>query len=182
MMRRLCAFLLVCGWAALCATAAFEPQQFLEHVKYLTSDTLKGRATGSPELAKAAAYIARQFKKVGLQPIDGKSYYQSFSVTTNAKLGTHNQFEYSESGKSTALKFQDDFIPFNFSSRAKVAGGVVFAGYGITAREYSYDDYTGIDVKDKMVLVLRHEPQEFDEKSVFAGKVYTEHAQFFSKV
>ena len=58
---------------------------------------------------------------------------------------------------------------------------MVFAGYGITAPEYNYDDYAGIDVKGKIVLILRHEPQEFDEKSVFAGKVYTEHAQFFSK-
>ena len=60
-------------------------------------------------------------------------------------------------------------------------GGVVFAGYGITAPEYNYDDYAGLDAKGKFVLVLRHEPQEYDEKSVFAGKVYTEHAQFFSK-
>ena len=59
---------------------------------------------------------------------------------------------------------------------------MVFVGYGITAREYNYDDYAGVDVKDKLVLILRHEPQEFDEKSVFAGKVYTEHSQFFSKV
>ncbi len=54
---------------------------------------------------------------------------------------------------------------------------MVFAGYGITAPEYNYDDYAGLDVKDKIVIVLRHEPQEFDEKSVFAGKVYTRHAQ-----
>jgi hypothetical protein len=58
---------------------------------------------------------------------------------------------------------------------------VAFAGYGITAREYDYDDYQGLDVKDKCVVVLRHEPQEYDEKSVFAGKVYTEHSQFSSK-
>ena len=60
-------------------------------------------------------------------------------------------------------------------------GRLVFAGYGITAPEYNYDDYTGIDVNGKIVLILRHEPQEFDEKSVFAGKVYTQHAQFSSK-
>ena len=53
---------------------------------------------------------------------------------------------------------------------------MVFAGYGITAPEYNYDDYAGLDAKDKIVLVLRHEPQEFDEKSVFEGKVYTAHS------
>ena len=72
-------------------------------------------------------------------------------------------------------------MPFNFSPRGKICGHVVFAGYGITAPEYNYDDYAGIDVKGKIVLILRHEPQEFDEKSVFEGKVYTEHAQFSSK-
>src|SRR5207244_2204369 len=128
-----------------------------------------------------AAYIAKQCKTSGLQPLDGKGYLQAFPVTTNAKLGTTNRFEYTEKGKTTTLKFDEEFIPFNFSSRAKVSGEVVFVGYGITAREYNYDDYAGLDVKDKLVLVLRHEPQEFDEKSVFSGKAYTEHAQFFSK-
>ena len=82
---------------------------------------------------------------------------------------------------ASSSAFPDDFIPFNFSAREKMSGPVVFAGYGITAPEYNYDDYKGIDVRDKIVLILRHEPQEFDEKSVFAGKVYTQHSQFWSK-
>ena len=60
-------------------------------------------------------------------------------------------------------------------------GAIVFAGYGITAPEYHYDDYANIDVKGKIVLILRHEPQESDEHSVFAGKAFTQHAQFASK-
>src|SRR6266436_5633069 len=159
-----------------------DPQRYMAHVKFLSSDSMRGRATGSPELEKAAAYIAKQFKAAGLQPFDGKNYLQAFPVTTNAKLGTTNHSEDTEKGKTTTLKFDEEFIPFNFSSRAKVSGEVVFVGYGITAREYNYDDYAGVDVKDKLALILRHEPQEFDEKSVFSGKVYTEHSQFFSKV
>ena len=58
---------------------------------------------------------------------------------------------------------------------------MVFAGYGITAPEYHYDDYAGLDVKGKIVLVLRHEPQESDAKSVFEGKTLTQHAQFAAK-
>ncbi|MGI8989394.1 MAG: M28 family peptidase [Bryobacteraceae bacterium] len=137
---------------------------------------MKGRATGSPELEKAADYIATQLRSFGLT-----TNLQAFPVTTSAKLGRGNRFEYIENGKSVNLKFQRDFIPFNFSSRGKLSGNVVFAGYGITASEYRYDDYAGIDAKGKFVLILRHEPQEYDEKSVFDGKVYTEHAQFFSK-
>jgi hypothetical protein len=153
-------------------TADLDSQRYLDDVKFLASEKLRGRGTGTPELEKAAAYIAREFKKMGLKPIDGKSYFQSFQVTTNAKLGD---------SRFSGLKPGEDFIPFNFSSKGKLSGGVVFAGYGITAREYNYDDYTGIDAKGKIVLLLRHEPQEFDEKSVFAGKAFTEHSQFFSK-
>ena len=158
-----------------------DPHRYLEHIKYLASVDMRGRATGSPELERAADYIAAQFRAIGLQPVDGKSYFQAFQVTTNAKLGHANHFEYVEAGKTISLKTGEDFVPFNFSARGKLSGSVVFAGYGITAPEYNYDDYAGLDVKDKLVLILRHEPQEFDETSVFAGKVYTEHAQFYSK-
>lgn len=177
--------------AAFCAIAAaaatwgasptIDPERYLNDVKFLASKNLKGRATGSPELEKAASFIAAQFRSFGLQPVDHKSYYQAFNVTTHAKLGKDNHFEYKAGGTRMTVAFPDDFTPFNFSSRDKISGTVVFAGYGITAPEYNYDDYKGIDVKDKIVLILRHEPQEFDEKSIFAGKVYTQHAQFWSK-
>jgi hypothetical protein len=174
----LCSFAIACG--AYAASATIDSDRFLDDVKFLASKNLKGRGTGTPELEKAAAFIADHFRSFGLQPIDGRSYYQAFSVTTNAKLGPDNRFAYTADGTRVALS-SDEFIPVNFSARAKMRGPVVFAGYGITAPEYSYDDYKGIDVHDKIVLILRHEPQEFDEKSIFAGKIYTQHAQFWSK-
>jgi hypothetical protein len=171
-----------CLWGlAYGATATIDPNVYLDNIKFLASKDLKGRATGSPELEKAAAYIAGKFKEFGLKPADGKSYYQAFPVTTNARLGKANRFHFTDEGHSAILRFPEDFIPFNFSSSGKLTGPVVFVGYGITAPEYSYDDYAGVDVKGKIVLMLRHEPQEFDEKSVFAGKSYTQHAQFAFK-
>jgi hypothetical protein len=163
------------------ATPSIDPERVLNHIKYLASPEMRGRATGSLELEKAADYIAHEFRAIGLAPVDGKSYFQAFPVTTNAKLGRDNHFEYTEGGKTVHLKSGEDFLPFNFSSRGKVAARAVFVGYGITAPEYNYDDYQGVDVKGKLVVILRHEPQEFDEHSVFDGKVYTEHAQFSSK-
>jgi hypothetical protein len=175
----------VCSFAAAVAAygaaATIDPDRYLDDIKFLASQEMKGRATGTPELEKAAAFIAADFRSFGLQPIDGKSYYQAFSVTTHARLGNDNRFAYTVAGKRVKLSYPEDFTPFNFSSRAKMSGPVVFAGYGITAPEYNYDDYQGIDVRDKIVLILRHEPQEFDDKSVFAGKVYTQHSQFWSK-
>lgn len=157
-----------------------DADSYMKHVKYLASNKLKGRGAGTPGLEQAATYIARQFRNFGLMPVNG-SYFQEFNVTVRAELGPHNRLEYRQGGSAASLKAKEDFVPFNFSATSKVSCPVVFAGYGITAKELNYDDYAGIDVKDKCVLVLRYEPQEFDEKSVFAGKAYTEHAQLPSK-
>ncbi|HTQ55667.1 MAG TPA: M28 family peptidase [Bryobacteraceae bacterium] len=175
--------LLVLGTAGLQfgATASIDPNRYLDDVKFLASPSLKGRGTGTPELEKAAAFIADKFRSFGLQPVDGKSYYQAFSVTTNARLGPDNRFVYHAGDTRVKLKFPEDFAPLNFSAREAMRGAVVFAGYGITAPEYNYDDYKGIDAAGKIVLILRHEPQEYDEKSVFDGRVYTQHAQLWSK-
>lgn len=151
--------------------------RYQKSVKLLSDPKMKGRGTGSPELEKAASWIAGQFKKAGLKPLAGTSYYQRFSVTTNARLGKANRL----AAAGSTLDLQKDFQPFNFSGNGTASAPVVFAGYGITAPEYGYDDYSGVDVKDKIVLLLRHEPQEFDEKSSFAGKVYTTHAQLTNK-
>ncbi len=158
-----------------------DPKRYLDDVKYLASPELKGRGTGTSGLEKAAGFLAKRFKAAGLRPLGQSGYFQRFPVTTNARLGSGNRFEYAENGRKKALKSGQDFLPFNFSSSGPLAGRVVFAGYGITAPEYHYDDYAGADVKGKIVIILRHEPQESDERSVFAGKLLTEHAQFWSK-
>jgi len=165
---------------ALAAGAELDPERYTEHVKYLASPQLRGRGTGTRELDKAAEYIAGQFKAFGLQPVGG-SYFQKFPVTTQAKLGGRNQATVHSGKDKQALKINQDFLPMNFSSAGKVTGTLVFAGYGITAQEYNYDDYEGLDVKGKIVVLMRREPQENDEKSVFAGRSYTLHAQVDSK-
>ncbi len=156
-----------------------DPGRYLDDVKFLASPQLRGRGDGTPELEKAGRYIGKRLQSFGLKPVNGK-FYQPFQVTTSAELGAKNRLTL-KNGDKSALKFKDDFIPLNFSSSGHAAGQIVFAGYGITAPEYNYDDYAGIDVKDKIVLIFRREPQEYDEKSVFAGKNYTRHSQFDSK-
>ena len=164
---------------AFAATATIDPALYLADVKFLASPELRGRNTGSPELAKAAAFLEKHYRQLGVKPA-GKSYLQAFPVTTDAALGKGNKFQFTEDGRTITLK-ADDFVPLNFSQSGPLVGSVVFAGYGITAPEYSYDDYAGLDAKGKVVLVLRHEPQENDAKSVFEGKTLTQHAQFASK-
>ncbi len=158
------------GFAALgvwaLAAAQVNPQTYLAHVRYLASPELKGRATGSPELEKAAAYIQGQFKSFGLKPLGGvkgdagKNFELAFPVTINAHLGPENRFGFQEAGANSSLPVERDFVPFSFSASGKYSGPVVFAGYGLTDPDKHYDDYAGIDVKDKVVLLLRHEPHE----------------------
>ncbi len=172
---------LILAAVALAATATIDPNLYLNDIKFLASQDLRGRLTGSPELEKAAAFIESNYRELGIKPAGGQSYLQPFPVTTDAALGKANRFQFTENGSPTTLPFPDDFVPFNFSETGHLSGAVVFAGYGITAPEYSYDDYAGLDVKGKIVLVLRHEPQESDPKSVFEGKTLTQHAQFAAK-
>ena len=178
---RLAGIVLLSVFAGSLWPAGIDQSRYLEDVKYLASEELKGRGTGTPELEKAAQYLAGEFRKLGLLAVAGTNLFQPFRVTTNARLGPKNHFQAREDGRKYSLKFEEDFRPFNFSSTGTVAAGLVFAGYGITAREYDYDDYQGLDAKGKFVVLMRHEPQENDEKSVFAGRVLTEHSQFASK-
>jgi hypothetical protein len=170
---------LTAAWAQ--APATISPDAYLAHVKYLASPELKGRATGSPELEKAAGYIATQFQSFGVKPVPGSTYEQAFTTTVGARMGATNRLDVNDGGRTTALPLRDGFVPFSFSSSGTVSAPVVFVGYGITANEYHYDDYAGIDVKDKIVLLIRHEPQENDEKSVFQGKELTQHSTFAIK-
>lgn len=161
--------------------AEIDAGRYLEDVKTLADPAMKGRLTGTPELEKAAKFLAARYEKLGIPPAGGKSYFQWYDVTTNARMGKGNALKWTATGQTHTLEPEKDFVPFNFSMNGNVAGKVVFAGYGITAPEYHYDDYAGIDAKDKVVMILRHEPQEFDDKSVFNGKVYTRHAQMEAK-
>ncbi len=160
--------------------AQFNTARYLDDVKYLASPEMRGRADGSPELEKAAKYIEERFRADGLKPV-GSNYLQSFEIAASAKLGRGNRLEAVWNGELESLQPDKDFVPTNFSESAKGSGQVVFAGYGITAPEYNYDDYAGIDVHGKYVIVLAHEPQEFDSKSVFEGKVYTDHSETYTK-
>jgi hypothetical protein len=163
------------------AEPQFTSKEFLEPIKFLASDKLKGRGDGTKELDEAAQYIAKHFKKFGLTPAgDNGTYLQHFKITVGAQIGPNNSVTYQRGDIRTTLAAQD-FVPFSFSEAVTVQAPLVFAGYGITAPEFNYDDYKGVDAKGKIVLVLRHEPQENDEKSVFAGKQLTTHAEIVNK-
>lgn len=148
-------------------------QNLLEHVRILSSPSMEGRATGTRGIRQAAEYIARQFRRAGLEPAgDRGSYLQEFQVITRVEAGPRNRLEATllrGGGRSSRCRFllEEDFRPFGFSAEGEAEGEVVFVGYGITAPELGYDDYKGLDVRGKVVLALTREPREYDRKSPF---------------
>ena len=167
-------------WAAEQQTA-IAPERIKAHVEYLASQAMKGRGTGTPELNKAAKYIADEFKRDGLEPLDGKSYFQKFRVTVGAELGKQNSATLVRGAEKLAFKVSTDWQPLNFSDSGEAGTALAFAGFGITAPEYQYDDYLHMDVTGKAVIVMRQEPQKDDEKSKFDGKTPTQHSQIVNK-
>jgi len=132
-----------------------------DHVKYLSSDSLKGRMTGSRGDSLAAVYIRRQLEKAGLVPLTGDGF-QKFSVTDKVVAGERNFL----SVEGRDFRPTDDFMPFGFSGNSSLEAPVVFAGYGFVINNDSlkWNDYGNYDVKGKWVLVLRGDPEP--EKSV----------------
>ncbi len=177
---------------------AIQASELKHDVNFLAGPAMRGRGNGTKELHKAAKYIAGEFRRAGLEPLgdpfdklrvalrdskgDRKSYFQSFLVTVGAKLTGKNFLEARRNGSMDKLAISRDYLPLSFSESGSFRGELVFAGYGITAPEFHYDDYAGIEAKDKIVIVMRHEPQEDDEKSVFQGKDLTSYSLLVNKI
>ena len=158
------------------------PEEMKAHVYYLASDAMQGRNTPSPELDTCAAYIAREFKSYGLQIVGPEqSYFQTFNVL-KARLKEPNTLKLSTPQGETIYELKNDFVPLHMTANRSITAPVVFAGYGITAPEYDYDDYGTINATSKIVIVFAGEPQEKDSTSVFDGQKRTEHAKIRVKI
>lgn len=154
-----------------------EASRYIDHVRYLSSPELSGRGAGTPGLDKARKYIAERFQQLGLQPGNAGSYFQQFTVGVGASPGTGNKFR---SGQ-TEYKMRQDFVPLSFSQNGFVRGPLVFAGYGVTAREEKYDDYAGIDVRGKIAVVLRYEPAFLSPQGDSNRRELTHHSHLVTK-
>jgi len=162
-------------------SARFDPDtpadRYHLHVAVLAHDALEGRAIGSDGIDMAAGYIAGQFAAAGLEPggPDG-SYFQEFTIEQTPEIGDDTALSAEGSGITIDPELELDFIPFGFSARDEFEGKVAFVGYGITNSNEEYDDYAGIDVEGRVVLMLRREPPDFDSGG------HTRHARFDKKV
>ena len=158
----------------LAAQAPNTTEELERHVRYLASDTLMGRGIDTAGITLARDYIAGEFARYGLKPgAANGSYFQSFDVAVGVKVLPPTSLTF---GTAPALSLDGDWVPLGLSASDRVEAELVFAGYGITAKEYGYDDYESIDAKGKVVLVLRYEPPPKDNNSPF--KKYPDYSKY----
>ncbi len=191
-----CGFAAVGGlvWAA--ETAELSEQRLKDSVTTLASNEFEGRGIGTKGLDKAADFLAAEFTKLGLKTdlFDGTPF-QKFTVTTGAELGPKENNRLLLSGppekegmppRKLELALGKDFSPLAAGGVGLFDAPLVFVGYGITAKDlkpdFVYDDYAGLDVKGKVVVLLRKEPQQDNKDSAFAGVEPSRHAIFNTKI
>lgn len=155
-----------------------------QHLQALASDSMEGRRTGTAGNIKAANYIRDRFMESGLQMVQGKGmegYFNPFEYTigVQAEPGNKGSIVRTANGRkdTTHLVMDRNFTPLGFTGPGPVEGDIVFVGYGISAPDLNYDEYAGMNVEGKIVLMLRHSPDgtnphgDFATHSAFARKV-----------
>ena len=151
------------------------------HIYFLASDEMAGRDSLSPEGRIAAQYIAGFYHRAGLTAVgDNNTYFQNFPMTAG-HIDRERTYLRTVTGKdATATRDFAMGADFTLGRQGNVDAAarapLVFAGYGLAAPEYGYDDFKGVDVRGRVVMVLTHEPQEHDPRSRFKGRYNTVHA------
>ncbi len=151
-------------------------QEIKSHINYLASDELKGRDSGSEEIFEAAEYIADEFAEYGLKPAFDGDYFQEFSFIKSIELTDNNNLIFTENENQITPKLWEEYVTVPFSGNANIDAKLVFTGFGISATDLNYDDYEGVDVRDKIVIVFRNTPEpnvphsEFDKYSPLRKK------------
>jgi hypothetical protein len=169
--------------------AAAAEARVKEAIGLLSADAMEGRGPGTAGLDKAAEFVAGEFKKIGLKTdVTGGAPYQKFTMTVDSALGKKNELTIvgppgpDGAPKRVTLKLGTDYTPMSFGGSGKLDVPIVFAGYGISSKEDKYDDFEGIDVKGKCLIVFRHEPQQGNPHGAFKGTETTLHAPFTRKL
>jgi len=157
-------------------------QNAQNHIKYLSSDELEGRFPGTIGIIKARDYIVNQFSSLNLKKFN-EGYLQKLDVGIGYKLGDGNEVYFNVVIPKPGVPIEKvrpvkknwevgkDWMPMSFSENKEIEAPMVFCGYGITANELNYDDYQGIDIKDKIAIILTHSPEGEKEDGKFANYI-----------
>lgn len=125
------------------------------YVRFLSSDSLHGRLSGTVFAKQAADFLATQYRNYGLSPAFANSYFQDFTFSAGVEPGTRNQFVFSSSGPGIS----GNLIPLPFARPGKVDGELVFLSYCIYAPDRGRDDFAGFNIAGKIVFCLRYGPE-----------------------
>ncbi len=170
--------------AAQAAAALIDPEKIRAHVKFLASDLLEGRGPGKRGAELAAEYIATEFALNGLKPAgDNGTFLQKVDLYAVHTDEAATKFTFvPKSGAPMPLTYNTDFVTKDEQGEpsADIDAPIVFVGYGIDAPEYGWNDYKGVDVKGKVLLVIVNEPPSTDEK-FFKGKAMTYYGRWTYK-
>ncbi len=129
------------------------------HVRYLADDKLEGRDTGSPGFEKAAAYVAEQFRRAGLQPAGMRGFVQPVEFNVAQLDEKRSSLALVRDGKAEPVKFGEEaFFTVNRDTAKKAEAEAVFIGYGLTVPELNYDDLLGMDLKGKIAVIVTGGP------------------------
>ncbi len=168
---------------AFSAMETISPEHIRWHVRFLAHDLLEGRGTGQRGGDIASEYIATQFAEYGLKPAgDNGSYLQKVPLVGVTTLPDTQFALFPKQGPSMDLKPLDDYVAYDQTQQPQsdVDADIVYVGYGIEAPEYNWDDYKGMDVRGKVLLMLVNEPPSDDPK-FFKGKALTYYGRWTYK-
>ena len=133
-----------------------------EHIRFLASDRLQGRGTGTPGYDSAARYVTDHFARLGLDSAGTEGYLQPVPFRRARALPSSDLVLVGKSGRRTLTAYRDYVPSPNYlHPRAEVTAPLVFAGFGVTAPDRGYDDYEGVDAKGKIVVLLTGAPSSF---------------------
>ena len=166
------------------AQAAVSATSIRAYDKYLSDDLLEGRYPGQRGGELAAKYIASQMESYGLKPGgDNGTFFQQVDFTSVKADPLKTTFTLiPKTGAPMHLKFADDFVVFNekLTPATTLNAPIVWVGYGITAPEFQWDDFAGIDVRGKVILCLVNDPPS-DDPAFFGGKSLTYYGRWTYK-
>lgn len=161
----------------------FNKDSLVQHVKILASDSFQGRKPFTLGETKTIDYLQKVFKRLGLEPGNGDSYLQDVPLV-NITAQPEAIMKVESAKGNFELKKYDDFVVFTQKTDTVISlknAEVVFAGYGVVAPEYNWNDYEGLDVKGKVVLVMVNDPGFGVDTTLFKGNTMTYYGRWTYK-
>ncbi len=177
--------LIMAPGAALAATPALSVDTLKEVTKTLSSDLFEGRAPTSPGEDKTIGYLAGRFAAMGLQPGNKGSWFQPVPMV-RMTASPEMQLRFAGGKTPVSLAYKSDFVAgsYRITPKTEIANSdVVFVGFGINAPERGWNDYAGLDVKGKTVIILINDPDygRKDLKGPFEGRAMTYYGRWTYK-